>query len=101
KLIQYSDITNINQTSSKLTISHNVTFNHLTPPTHLALNYGFNMLTLFGSNFFILATLKTLFYFDNKSTKLLIKDVILLHHILYKLSIASLIATTNLFISLI
>src|ERR1043165_6344671 len=39
------------KTSPKLTNSHNVIFNYLTPPTHLALNYGFNMLTLSGSNF--------------------------------------------------
>src|SRR5690242_232437 len=56
--------------SSKLTNSHNVTFNYSTLPTHLALNYGFNMLILFGNNFFMPVILKTLFYFYNKSTKL-------------------------------
>jgi len=85
--------------SPKLTNSHNVTFNYLTPSTYLVLNYGFNMLTPFGNNSFMLVILKTLFYFDNKSTKLLTKDVLLLHHILHKLSIASLTAIINLFIS--
>ena len=87
--------------SPKLTNSHNVTFNYLTPPTHLVLNYGFNMLTPFGNNSFMLVISKTLFYFDNKSTKLLTKDVLLLHYILHKLSIASLTTIINLFISLI
>src|ERR1043165_1890429 len=87
--------------SLKLTNNHNVTFNYLTLPIHLVPNHGFNMLTLSGNSFFMLVTLKTFSYFDRKSTKPLTKDVLLLHHILHKLLIASLITITNLFICLI
>jgi len=87
------------KTSPKLINSHNVTFQYLPLLIQPLFKLGSNMLTQSGNNSFMLAILKTPFYFDNKLTKLLTKDVLTLQHILLRLLTAFLIVTINLFTS--
>jgi len=89
------------KTSSKLTNSHNVTFHYSPPLIQPLFKLGFNMLTQSENNFFMLTILKTSFYFDNKLTKLLTKDVLTLQHILLRLLTVFLIIIINLSTSII
>src|ERR1043165_5865980 len=89
------------KTFPKLINSYNVTFYYLPLLIQPLFKLGSNMLIQSGNNSFMLAILKTPFYFDNKLTKQLTKDVLTLQHTLLRLLTVFSIVTTNLFTLLI